>query len=135
MLGISSRSSVFDAIRQFVIVVGSALFLALPMSQLASIFLSESFNHSARLLPVLLVPGAIFGLLVVLGRLPGIHARVWQVSFAGWVVTAGLWKAMGIRLARSMPVAPPLIAWIVGFGVVALIGFRDRISLDEPVPT
>lgn len=134
MLGISLRSSVLDVIEGVAIVVGSALFVALPMSQLASIFLSQSFNHSARLLPVLFVPGSVFGLLVVRDRLPEIHARVWQISFVGWVLTAGLWKGMGIRLAKSMDVAPPLLAWIVGFGVAALIGFRDRVSLEDPIP-
>jgi hypothetical protein len=134
MLGISPESSIFDRSRQFAIVVGSALFVALPMSQLASIFLSQPFNHSARLVPVLFVPGVVFGLLVALGRLPEIHARVWQISFVGWVLTAGLWKGMGVRLAQSMNVAPPLLAFIVGFGVAALVGFRDRVSLDDPIP-
>jgi len=134
MLGISPESSVFDRIKQFAIVVGSALFLALPMSQLASIFLSQPFNHSTRLLPVLFVPGLGFGLLVALDRLPEIHARVWQISFVGWVLTAVLWKGMGVRLAKSMDVVPPLLAWIVGFGVAALIGFRDRVSLEDPIP-
>jgi hypothetical protein len=134
MLGISPNSSIFDWIRKFAIVVGSALLVALPMSQLASIFMSQSFNHSNALFPVLFVPGVVVGLLVAFDRIPEIHNRVWQISFVGWVLTAALWKGMGIRLAKSMDIVPPLLAWIVGFGVAALIGFRNRVSVDDPIP-
>ncbi|MFT4889843.1 MAG: hypothetical protein ACI9YT_000754 [Halobacteriales archaeon] len=134
MLGISPRSSVYDAIRQFLIVVGSALFLALPMSQLTSIFLSKSFNHSIGLVPVLLTPGAVLGILIAVDWLPEIHALAWSISVGGWVLTALLWKGMGIELTRSMAVVPAFGAWLFGFGVATLIAFRDRIYIPEPVP-
>jgi len=134
MLGISPESSVFERARQFAIVVGSTLFVGLPMSQLASIFLSESFNHSARLVPVVFVPGMVFGLLVATDRIPEIHARVWQISIVGWALTAALWMGMDIELARSMSIVRPLGAWLLGFGLATLIGFRDQFSVTDPIP-
>lgn len=100
-----------DRFEQAGIVVGSTILLALPMSELSAALVGYSIQP-LWLFVILLVPGAIVGLLLATGYLPVAYSQVWAFSVAGWLLTYAGWALTGLSVPPQDQALGVLI-WVV----------------------
>lgn len=115
-----------DRFEQAGIIVGSAILLALPMSELSAALVGYSIQPF-WLSVILLVPGVITGLLLVTGHLPISYSQVWAFSLTGWILTYIGWALTGLSVPPTDQTLGVLI-WVVALCLAGVLIWMRPIS-------
>lgn len=117
-----------DRFEQVGIIIGSAILLALPTSELTAVLVGYSFQP-LWMFVLWLVPGIINGLLLATDHLPLSYSQLWAFSLAGWIFTYIGWALAGL----SVPPTNQTLGFLIWVVALCLAGVLVWMRLSSSV--
>jgi len=116
-----------DRFEQAGIIVGSAILLVLPTSELSAVLVGYSIQPLWVFI-LWLVPGVIIGLLLATDYLPISYSQLWAFSLAGWILTYVGWALTGLSVPPTDQTLGFLI-WVLALCLAAVLVWIHPISV------
>ena len=116
-----------DRFEQAGIIVGSAILLALPMSELTAVLVGYSIQP-LWLFVFVLIPGIITGLLLATDHLSISYSQLWAFSLIGWLLTSIGWGLIGLSVPPADQTFGFLI-WVVALCQAGIVVWMRPFSI------